>query len=440
MNIIQLTPGAGGMFCGNCFHDNTLVAALREQGHDATMLPLYLPIHVDEADQSAGNPIFFGGVNVYLEQKSALFRHTPRLLHRLLNSRRLLEWAAGRTASTRADEVGEILLSMLRGELGKQNREISELINWLRRHARPDVICLSNALLLGMVRRLRTELSVPVVCLLQGEEPYLDSLPPAHRAAAWQLLAERATDVDAWIAPSRWAADRMTTRLGLNPERVQVVPNGISLDGYEELGPQSVAHGKAAPVLGYFTRMCKDKGLDTLVEAYILIKNRDRVSRLKLHIGGGCGPGDEAFVKSLRKRLAAAGFIGEVVFSPNLNRPEKIAFLKSLSVFSVPALYGESFGLYLIEALAAGVPLVQPRTAAFPEIIEATGGGVLCEPGDVRSLAETIEALLETPERARELGGIGRRAVFERYSADAMARATLQVFEAVKSQHGAGLR
>lgn len=432
MNLIQLTPGAGQMFCGNCFHDNTLVAALCELGHEAMMLPLYLPIHVDEDDQSAGNPIFFGGVNVYLEQKSAFFRHAPRLLHRLLNTRRLLEWAAGRTASTRADEVGEILLSMLRGEQGKQNREITELVEWLRRHAKPDVICLSNALLLGMVRRLRKDLGAPVVCLLQGEEPYLDSLPTAYRDPAWQLLAERAADVDAWIAPSRWAADRMAARLKLRPERVYVVHNGIRLDGYEELGTQSLAHDKAAPVLGYFTRMCKEKGLDTLVEAYIYIKNRERVPRLKLHIGGGCGPGDEPFVKSLRKRLAAAGYIGEVVFSPNLNRAEKIAFLQSLSVFSVPALYGESFGLYLIEALASGVPLVQPRTAAFPEIIEATGGGLLCEPGNVRALADTLEELLLNPERAGELGGIGRRAVFERFSAEAMARATLQVFESVR--------
>ena len=429
MNLIQLTPGAGPMFCGNCFHDNALVAALRALGHDALMLPLYLPIHVDEADQSAGNPIFFGGVNVYLEQKSALFRRMPRLFHRLLNSRRLLEWAAGRTASTRADEVGEILLSMLCGETGKQDREITELVEWLRHHAKPDAICLSNALLLGMVRRMRRELNVPVVCLLQGEEAYVDSLPPAYRDPAWQLLAARAVDVDAWIAPSRWAADRMTLRLKLRPERVHVVPNGISLEGYEELGPQSVAHAKAAPVLGYFTRMCKEKGLDTLVEAYILIKQRERVPRLKLHIGGGCGPGDEPFVKSLRKRLAEAGYIGEVVFSPNLNRSEKIAFLQSLSVFSAPALYGECFGLYLIEALAAGVPLVQPRTAAFPEIVAATGGGVLCEPGDPKALADAIQDLLLNPERARALGGIGRRAVFERFSAEAMARATLAVFE-----------
>lgn len=432
MNIVQLTPGAGGMFCGNCFHDNTLVTALRQLGHDATMLPLYLPITVDEADQSSGNPIFFGGINVYLQQKSALFRHAPGWLHHLLNSRRLLKWAAGRAAKTRADEVGELLLSMLRGESGNQNREITELILWLREHAKPDIVCLSNALLIGMVRRLKAELGVPVICLLQGEEPYLDALPPALRPTVWKLLAERAADLDAWIAPSRWNAEAMKLRLNLRPERLHVVHDGISLAGYETENRKSKIGNATAPVLGYFARMCKDKGLDTLVEAYIQLKQRGNVPRLKLHLGGGCGPADEPFVKSLRVRLAAAGYIGEVSFSPNLNRAEKLAFLQGLTVFSVPANYGEAFGLYLIEALAAGVPVVQPRTAAFPEIIAATGGGVLCDPNDAKSLADALEELFLHRDRARALGEAGRQAVAEKFSAEAMARATLRVFESVQ--------
>jgi len=161
VNIVQITPGAGGMYCGNCFRDNALVAALRQIGHSALLVPLYLPMTLEEEDQSAGTPIFFGGINVYLQQKSGLFRNAPGWLHRLLNSRRLLEWAAGRAASTKASEVGELLLSMLRGEHGHQNREITELITWLREHAKPDVICLSNALLIGMTRRLKADQMEP---------------------------------------------------------------------------------------------------------------------------------------------------------------------------------------------------------------------------------------------------------------------------------------
>lgn len=434
------------MYCGNCFHDNALVATLRELGHDALMLPLYLPIHVDGEDQSAGNPIFFGGVNVYLEQKSAFFRRAPRWLHRLLNSRGLLEWAAGRAAKTRADDVGEILISMLRGESGRQAREINELIAWLREHAKPDVICLSNALLIGMVRQLKADLRVPVVCLLQGEEPYLDALPDSHREPAWRLLAERARDVDAWIAASRWNADRLTRRLQLPPERVHVVHNGVKLDDYR--GAWRVAHGgdsaspvtphpSRAPVLGYFARMCKDKGLDHLVEAYIHLKQRDKVPRLKLHIGGGCGPGDEPFVKQLRVRLAEAGFIGEVSFHPNLNHAEKVAFLSALDVFSVPAHYGEAFGLYLIEALAAGVPVVQPRTGAFPEIVTESGAGLLCDANHPQALGEAIESLLLNPAQANTFREAARKAAAEIFSAEAMTQSTLRVFESVTEKAAA---
>jgi glycosyltransferase involved in cell wall biosynthesis len=172
--------------------------------------------------------------------------------------------------------------------------------------------------------------------------------------------------------------------------------------------------------------MCPEKGLDTLVEAYIRLRQRGRVGSLKLRVGGGCGPADTPFVNSLREKLGAGGLLGEADFQPNLDHAGKVEFLRSLSVFSVPARYGEAFGLYVIEAMAAGVPVVQPRVAAFPELIEATGGGVLCAPDDPQALAEAIEGLLLDPARARALGETGRRAVFDRFSAEAMARAVVQ--------------
>ena len=415
------------MCCGNCFRDNALVAALRQLGHKVTMIPLYLPLTLDEDDQSAGTPIFFGGINVYLEQKSALFRHAPDWLRHVLASRQLLAWAAGRTARTRASDVGDILLSMLRGEAGRQARELDELIAWLQTQPKPDVICLSNALLVGMARRLQAELHTPVVCALQGEDTFLDGLPESHRAAAWQLLAERAADVDLFIAPSKYFGELMSRRLGLPAAKVRVVYNGINLEGYAVQSLKSKAQSQSAPVLGYLARMCREKGLDTLVEAFIILKQRGDVPRLKLQIAGSCGPGDEPFVKALRKRLAEAGYIGEAAFLPNLSRAEKLDFLRGLSVFSVPALYGEAFGLYVIEALAAGVPVVQPRHAAFPELIAATGGGALCAPGDPKALADALENLLLDPSRAQALGDAGRRAVLEKFNALTMADETLRV-------------
>jgi len=430
MHLVQITPGAGAMYCGNCFRDNALVRELRHLGHEVTMVPLYLPLTLDETDESAGTPIFFGGISVYLEQKSSLFQRAPHWLRRMLASRKLLAWAGARAAKTKAAEVGDMMLSMLRGEEGRQARELDELIAWLKTQSPPEVVCLSNALLVGLTRKLKAELRTKVIVTLQGEDAFLDGLPDSHREAAWQLLRERAADVDHFIAPTRYFADLMTRRLQLPPDKVSVVYNGISLDGYDGSSLKPKVQGQKAPVLGYLARMCKEKGLDTLVEAFIVLKQRGTVPRLKLQIGGSCGPGDEPFVQSLRKRLAAAGYIGEVAFLPNLARAEKIDFLQGLTVFSVPALYGEAFGLYLIEAWAAGVPVVQPWHAAFPELVAATGGGLISEP-DPKSLADKLEELLLHPEQARALGTAGATAVRTRFTTAAMAQETLRVFEIV---------
>ncbi len=427
MNIVQLTPGAGPMFCGNCLRDNALVAALRAIGHEAVMLPLYLPLTLDETDQSAGMPIFFGGISVFLEQKTGWFRSAPSWVHQLLAARPLLRWAAGKAARTRPEQAGELTLSMLQGEEGRQARELRSLIRWLIAQPRPDIICLSNALLLGSARSLKKQLRTTVVCMLQGEDTFLDALPLSHRDACWKALKERAGEIDLFISPSRYFADVMTARLELRPGRVKVVPNGINLEGYKQTGPEprEPAH---SPVLGFFARMCREKGLDTLVDAFILLHQRGQVPGLSLRIGGSCGPGDQPLVEVLKNRLQQAGVLRRVEFHPNLDRTQKISFLRSLSVLSVPARYGEAFGLYLLEAMAAGVPVVQPRTAAFPEIVAATGGGVLCEPENIESLAVSIENLLLNPERARSLGETGRRAVFERFSAQAMAGSLLEVW------------
>lgn len=423
MNIVQITPGAGKMYCGGCFRDNTLVASLRRRGHSVTMVPLYLPLTLEEKDQSEGTPIFFGGISVYLDQKSSLFRAAPRWVHRLFASPLLLKLAAGSAAKTRAEDLGDLTLSMLRGEEGKQKAELDELIGWLRKHNRPDVISLSNLLLAGLARGLKKELGVPIVCSLQGEDFFLDGLPAAFRDQCWETLAQRAEDVDLFIAPSFYFADLMSRRLRIPSTKMKVIYNGIDLDGYDAKNDVK----DQTPTVGYFARMCREKGLDLLVDAYIELRKRGRTGNVRLKIGGSCGPADEPFVAGQREKLKAAGCLDEVEFHPNLSREEKIRFLKSLTVFSVPALYGEAFGLYVIEALAAGVPVVQPRHAAFPEILRATGGGTLAET-NASALTDALEYYLLNPSKAVETGEIGQRSVQEKFTADRMASEISQVF------------
>src|SRR5947209_3280276 len=157
MKIAYITAGAAGMYCGSCMHDNTLVSALCALGHDALLIPTYTPIRTDEQDVSSRR-VFFGGINVYLQQKLALFRHTPWILDRPWDARGLLRWAARFAVKTQAEDLGELTISVLKGEHGYQKKEIAKLVDWLVREVRPDLVNLTNVLLSGVVREIKRHL------------------------------------------------------------------------------------------------------------------------------------------------------------------------------------------------------------------------------------------------------------------------------------------
>jgi len=428
MNLIQVTPGAGGgYYCENCLRDAGLVRELCRRGHEALMVPLYLPPVAEGPGPADDVPIFFGGINVYLEQKSRLWGRLPRWMRGWLDARPLLRWAARRAEMTRAEALGPPTLSMLRGEEGRQEAELEHLVDWLRDRGRVDAILLSNALLLGLARRLKEALGAPVLCILQDEDAFLDGLPEPYRTRAWALLADRAADADAFLPVSRYYAGLMQRRLDLAAARVQVVPLGVEADAYRpaETAPE-------VPTVGYLGQQNRASGLDRLVEAYLALRRRARVPGVRLRIAGGRTRGDEPFVHALRDRIVRAGAAGDVEFLPVPDRDAKGALLASLSVLSVPARQGVAFGLYVLEAGAAGVPVVEPRAGALEELVQATGGGVLVPPDDPDALVEAIEALLLDADRARALGRAGRKAVLERFTVAHTAARTLEVIDAVR--------
>ena len=429
---MQITPGAGtDFYCENCLRDSALVLALRALGHDVLMVPLYLPLVTEDADPSAGTPVFYGGVNVYLQQKLGLFRKTPRWLDRLLDAPWLLRLAARRAGMTHPEDLGATTLSVLQGRTGRQVKELDRLVRWLGDQERPEVVCLSNALLLGMARQIKEELGVAVVCLLQDEDTFLDTLPEPYRGEAWTLVREGARSVDAFLAVSQYYAAVAHRRLAPPADRVHVVYPGIDLAGYEppERPPDP-------PAVGFLAQMSPAKGLDTLVEAFLVLKSRGRVKGLKLRVAGGCTAAEEPFVRGLRGRLESRGGAGDVEFITQPDRKAKQAFLRTLSVLSVPEKQGEAFALYVLEALASGVPVVEPRLGVFPEIFDLTGGGTLYEPGNVAALADALEALLLDPARARDLAAQGRRVVADRFRSERMAQDALRVFEKARSRFG----
>jgi len=413
MRLLYLTAGTGSFYCGTCLRDAALVQGLRARGHDAMLAPLYLPLVLE--GEVPAERLHMGGVNAYLAQTLRL--PLPRFVQDWLDSPRLLAWAASRNDMTGARKLGELTHAMLRGEHGSQAREIEKLLGWLRTLPRPDVVLLSNALLLGLAPSLERALGVPLLCTLHGEAPYLDALREPWRTRAWTALGEGARAVRDFLAVSRYTGELMIERAGLARERVHVVPNGIDLSGFTP-----AAEAPDPPAIGFLARLCRDKGLVTLFEAFLALKARPGLERLRLIAMGTALKPDHALVAELTARARAAGHGDAVEFHADVTRAQKIELLGRCTLFSVPATYGESFGLYLLEAWAMGLPVVQPEHAAFPELVRDTGGGLLVRPDDVRALADGLGALLADPARARALGDAGRRAVHARYGADAMAR------------------
>ena len=182
---------------------------------------------------------------------------------------------------------------------------------------------------------------------------------------------------------------------------------------------QSPVTSHQSPTLGYLARFVLGKGIGLLIEAFILLKKRMPEARLRC--AGSMTDEDARYVEKLKGRLHEAGCADSVEWLANVSREEKAVFLASLDVFSTPATYSEAFGLYVIEAMAAGVPVVQPRASAFPEIIEATCGGVLfdlaeSETASAENLAAALENLLRNPDEARAIGERGRNAVQRDFS------------------------
>jgi glycosyltransferase involved in cell wall biosynthesis len=274
---------------------------------------------------------------------------------------------------------------------------------------------------------IERDLGIPVVASLQGEDSFLDTLVEPYREQCWTAMRQNARHVTRFVAASQFYADNMRERLGVSADRMSVVFNGLELTAFAAAKPDP-----NWPTIGYFARMIHGKGLTTLVDAFIELNQRGTIPRLKLKIGGAKTAGDDKYIAGLRAKLKSAGCDQRVEWHPNISFGDKVKFFRDLTVFSVPATYGEAFGLYILESIASGVPVVQPRHGAFPELIEVTQGGVLCAPDDVKALADALETTLQDGQLRERLITQGMARVRSEFSATKMAEAFEQVLMAAK--------
>jgi glycosyltransferase involved in cell wall biosynthesis len=446
MRIAYITAGAAGMYCGSCLHDNTLAAALLDLGEDVILVPTYTPLRTDEPDVSIDR-VFFGGINVYLQEKVPPFRHTPWWMDRLLDNPALLNSLSGRAGSVDPTKLGDLTVSMLRGETGNQRKEVDKLVHWLLTDIKPDIIHLSNSMQLGMVRTIRDRGGPPVVCQLSGEDLFLEKLPPPHYEQARQLLRERAAQVDAFVAINLYYAEFMADYLAVDRAKVHVIPHGLKLAGHRQPAVTSSGslpsagrvreggapgpHTNKPRIIGYLARICEDKGLHLLVEACEQLAQRTDLPPFELRAAGYLGEGDRPYLEKLQSRATAGPLAGRFKYVGELDRAEKIAFLQSLDIFSTPTVYRESKGLPALEAMANAIPVVLPDHGSFTEMIADTNGGLLHRPLKSADLAEKIAELLRDPVRATQLGLNGQLAVHDRYHAPAMARQTVELYRSI---------
>ena len=426
MKILHITAGAANMYCGSCLRDNALAAELIAEGHDVILLPVYTPTLTDEENVS-DHHVFFGGISVYLQQHSALFRGTPKFLDRIWDSQFALKAASRRSIPVDPKFLGEMTVSMLLGESGLLRKEFEKLSEWLRHEPLPDLITLPNSVLIGMAGPIKRATGRAVACTLQGEDLFLSHLHEPYRTQSLSLIRNAVANVDLFVAVSGYCAEFMIKYLQIPREKMRVVPLGINLEGYDRAG---WSRGSTFRV-GYFARVAPEKGLHNLCDAYRVLRGNKALGAASLEVAGYLAPEHKPYLVSLEHKMRDWGLGDEFHYHGALDRKHKLDFLQSLDVLSVPAEYAEQKGISVLEAMANGVPVVQPRQGSYPEMLERTGGGLLVTPGDPQALAGAMERIWCDLDLARELSRKGSAGVREHYIVAREAKAVLEAYSSV---------
>jgi glycosyltransferase involved in cell wall biosynthesis len=423
MKILSITAGAAGMYCGSCFRDNAVAAELIAEGHQVILMPVYTPTRTDEPNVSERR-VLFGGISVYLQQRLPLFRALPRFIDHLWDAPAVLEKVATRGVATSPELLGELTIATLEGREGVLAREFNKLVEWARHEPPPDVLNLPNTLLIAMAAPLRAAFKRPICCSVQGEELFIEGLAPRYRGRALDLIKRQVGQVDRFIAVSDYSAGFISKYLDIPRERISVARLGVPFDGYLPRSPDPSCF-----TVGYFARIAPEKGLHLLADAYILLRRQMGNAPARLEVAGYMGQAQRRYLEQVERVLTDAGLGGELTYRGEVDRAGKIDFLRRLDVLSVPATYDEPKGMFLLEAMACGVPVVEPRRGAFTEIVDRTGGGLLVAPDNPEALAAGVLQLFRDRALGDRLGAAAFDGVRQHHTIAESARQTLAAYD-----------
>jgi glycosyltransferase involved in cell wall biosynthesis len=419
MKIVYLITGSGGSFyCGNCYRDMLFLRAIRKvPGIYGSAIPLYLPPDKSNTETGFEDIVFFGAISMYLREKVKMLRNMPAFFDKIFDFSPFLKLAATQAGATRTEGLEELTLNMIEGDNAFKPAEVKRLVRFLEANGKPDIIHLSNALILGLARQLKKHMDVKVVCSLLNEDDWIEDMVEPFKSKSWELIGREAKYVDRFVTPSYYYRDLFISKTGIKPDKIDIVPLGFDPEEYS-----AVKSGDRSPAVGYFCRVNSHNGFDKLVDAFILMKKRNSIPELTLNVCGGYTGDDKPFVTLQIKKIREHGYQKSVRIYPEFQGNKKAEFFNDVDVISVPVRKYDGYGMYILEANLAGVPVVQPATGAFPEIIAATGGGITYEPDTVDALADALTKVLTNKTLKEELGKKGFSGVRSELSLDKMSK------------------
>jgi glycosyltransferase involved in cell wall biosynthesis len=425
MKIVYLITGSGGSFyCGNCYRDMIYLRAIRNvPGISASAIPLYLPPDDTNTESGFDRNVFFGAISMYLREKVPFLRNMPAFFDKILDSAPMLKMAAKRSGTTSTEGLEDMTLSMIKGEKAFPEKELQRLVKYLTENGKPDVIHLSNALIIGLARQLKRYMDVKIVCSLLNEDDWIEEMSEPYRSDAWKLISEEAVNVDYFITPSNYYSDLFRSKTGYPGNNVHVVPLALDTRNLNIL-PKKDNY----PAVGYFSRINSQNGFDKLVDAFIELKTSNRLPGLTLHVSGGFTGSDKAFIAEQIRKIKEHGLKSFIRIYPEFQGNSKEEFFSNIDIMSVPVRKHDGYGLYILEANASGVPVVQPGTGAFPEIIEKTKGGITYSPDTIEELSASLVKLFEDKSLRASLGKAGNENVLKELSLARMSEGLSSVY------------
>jgi glycosyltransferase involved in cell wall biosynthesis len=282
---------------------------------------------------------------------------------------------------------------MLKGEDGRQTGELDAMLKWIAPNIKPDVIHISTALLSGMAKRLKRLFNVPVISFFQDEDTWIDAMDANSKEDAWDIIEKKAADIDAFVFPSEFYRKKMTSRIGIPEHKQHVVYNGLDPSLYER--SKHPASGKF--IVGFLSRICRENGLEFLVDAFIEMKKENMMDNVELAITGGHTGNDMLYMKLIARKIKNNKLESKIRFIEKFDLNSRRRFFNDIDLLSVPGC-GHAFGLYQVEAFFSGVPVMQPDCGAFREIIDLTKAGFYYRCNDVKSFIDKLQLVINSDD------------------------------------------